>query len=146
MIRYETDDPTTLAGRTAFGEARGEPWEGKVAVCHVLLTRQLDGRHGPTIRDVALRRAQFSCFLPGPHRAAVDAFPLGRGEERAAGECLRAAVAVLAGRLPDPTHGATHYLARKLYDSPKCPKWAKEPPVKVSAEIGQHVFLVWVRW
>lgn len=50
---------------TVYGEARGEPYEGKVAVGSVILER-VDHREwdGDTIHEVCLMPYQFSCYLP----------------------------------------------------------------------------------
>lgn len=58
---------------TIYGEARGESYEGKVAVGSVILER-VDHRawDGTNIQDVCLMPYQFSCFLPDdPNFAAL---------------------------------------------------------------------------
>ncbi len=55
---------------TIYGEARGEPTEGKIAVGSVILER-VDHRDwdGKTIHEVCLKPWQFSCFnLRDPNR------------------------------------------------------------------------------
>ncbi len=55
-------EPQLLA-RCIWGEARGEPIQGKLAVAHVVLNRvKAQSYYGKTIRDVILKPWQFSCF------------------------------------------------------------------------------------
>lgn len=134
-----SDDDVTFGARTAFGEARGEPFVGKVAVVYTLKTRrESKGRWPNSIKGVGLQRFQFSCYDDGPHLPPV-LDPENSHDVKAWGECLRAASAVLCGRVPNPAPGANHYLTKKLYDSPKCPSWAKK--MAVVAVIGGHIFL-----
>lgn len=48
---------------TLYGEARGEPIAGKVAVANVILNRWHTGyRHKMNVKDVCLDKWQFSCW------------------------------------------------------------------------------------
>ena len=47
---------------TLFGEARGEPVEGLIAVGSVIRNRVKAARFGSTYRAVCLARWQFSCW------------------------------------------------------------------------------------
>lgn len=52
-----------ILARTIYGEARGEPWEGKIAVAWVVRNRaERGGWWGDTIREVCLKPWQFSCW------------------------------------------------------------------------------------
>ena len=54
-----------LLALVIYGEARGEPTEGKQAVGEVILNRvRKGGWFGDTIAKVVLKPYQFSCFLP----------------------------------------------------------------------------------
>jgi Cell Wall Hydrolase len=57
-----------------------------------------------------------------------------RADQKQFAECLRVARAVLAGRLPDPTAGATHFHRIGTPDPP----WAPEPAVR--RVFGAHEF------
>ena len=55
-------DESQIFGLTLYGEARGEPDEGKIAVGSVILERVKQGNRGKNIKEVCLWRKQFSCF------------------------------------------------------------------------------------
>ncbi len=58
---------------TLYGEVRGEPLEGQLAVASVLLNRKADGRWGQTFTSVCRAPWQFSCWNPtDPNRATLD--------------------------------------------------------------------------
>ncbi len=48
------------AARTLYGEARGEPEEGRRAVAHVFVNRYRDGRWGGSLGEVCQWPAQFA--------------------------------------------------------------------------------------
>ena len=68
-MRIRFDDLPVMA-RTVFGEARGEPHEGRLAVAHVILNRARSGGWWDAgVSEVCLKRWQFSCWNPGdPNR------------------------------------------------------------------------------
>lgn len=118
-----------ILARTIYGEARGEDWEGKIAVGHVVLNRAI--RRDTSAAHEAQRPWQFSCWNHNdPNRAKLLAVTEADAAFR---ECLRAAEAVLTGAEPDPTEGATHYHTPAV-----SPFWSrgKEP----CAVIGGHLF------
>ena len=56
-------DPLRAMAATVWGEARGEPFEGKVAVAWVIINRsRKPGWWGEDIRSVCSARWQFSCW------------------------------------------------------------------------------------
>jgi N-acetylmuramoyl-L-alanine amidase len=56
--------PAQVLALTIYGEARGEPTEGKIAVGSVILERvKQDGWYGKTIPEVCFKKWQFSCYL-----------------------------------------------------------------------------------
>ena len=131
-MRLRFDDLSVMA-RTVFGEARGEPHDGRMAVAHVILNRaRAGGWWGHGISEVCLKRWQFSCWNPGdPSRARLFQVEL---DDRDLLGCARACIEALSG-VPDPTAGATHYHALKL---PTPPRWARgRVPDLV---IGRHAF------
>ncbi len=137
MLRFE--DLAVMA-RTVFGEARGEPYEGRLGVAHCILNRVRadlgnDGKPdwwGEGITAVCLKPWQFSCWLPSdPNRARMLAT---EPDDPVMLACLKACVDALAGA-PDPTNGATHYFATTM---PSAPRWADgRVPDLV---IGRHAF------
>lgn len=127
-----------VMARTLYGEARGESYEGKIAVGHVIVNRsKRNGYGGPTISGVCRKRLQFSCWnsfdpmLPKINAATVEQLA----------DCIRAAVDVLTGKVADPTNGATHYLnpeATKKIRGGSLPDWADMK--KLTVKIGLHWF------
>ena len=122
------------AARTVWGEARGEDYNGKLAVASVIRNRVNNpGWWGHSLRGVCLKPYQFSCWNrddPNSDRIlAVDY------TNRTLRECLRAVLEALDSPL-DITHGATHYLVSTL--EPK-PNWYSRG--KEICRIGKHSFL-----
>lgn len=123
----------------AAGEAADQPAEGRIAVVYVVLNRVLytwEGRasFGATIKKVALRRRQFSCF--DDERRYDDMM-------EAASPCtkhkwaqeLRGQVwQALNGRVPDASCAADHYFAPALV----LPTWAAK--MRKVATVGAHDF------
>ena len=127
---------------TIWGEARGEPTAGRLAVASVIRNRLLAQRWGTTYRAVCLAPKQFSCWNVGDPNA-----PLLRrifdSENRVEAlrdpivrECYWIADGVLGDCLLPQVRDAQHYYATWLAHPPT---WAKTG--RVVATIGQHVFL-----
>jgi len=109
----------------AYHEARGEPFDGIVAVCHVVLNRQV-AKH-ITVKAVVLAPMQFS-WANGDARPAIkdyESFQM----------CMAAAMRAYEERFDGNTLlGADHYYA----DYIKMPRWAQN--MKQVAKIGRHIF------
>jgi spore germination cell wall hydrolase CwlJ-like protein len=124
---------------TLWGEAAGRPVravEGVAAVvmARVRLAAAPDGpRHlGMGVAGVCRAPFQFPCWLPGHARQAAMRDPA-IVEDPAFTMCRRIAARALAGALPDPTGGATHY-----HPADSLPRWAVgQVP---TAELGGLVF------
>jgi len=128
---------------TLFGEARGEPMEGMLAVAAVIRNRVKadlghDGKAdwwGEGYRGVCLKDKQFSCWNDGDptqlavlEHAATIASP---GPKMHL--LLWIAQGTVHGYLSDTLFGATHYHATRI-----TPSWiATMIPV---AQRGQHIF------
>lgn len=139
-------DQVMVLARTLWGEARGEDRLGREMVASVIMNRvNLDlGRDGKPdwwgegVVAVCLMPWQFSCWLAGdPNRAKLmavtEADPVFR-------DCVEIARAAIAGRLPDATGGATHYLNVPLVlkTANKLPVWATD--ANRTAAHGRHTF------
>lgn len=139
---YSTDDELMLA-KTLYGEARGEPEQGQIAVAWVIRNRasrlnfagNLYGKEGAIAR-VCRAPYQFSCWNSGdPNRPLLDALTPAQLDRQ-----MRIADAVLTGRATDITKGADHY------HTVEAPSWANQwPPYwatvfSESARFGGHVF------
>jgi len=116
-----------------WGEARGEPFEGKVAVAWVVKNRaESNWRGQSTYSRVLIDPKQFSCFNDGNPNLVKMTMPW-LWEPDALMECFKAAMAVHYGMIPDPTDGSNHY-AR--YDCR--PSWCED--MQFVATIGDHNF------
>lgn len=138
------------AVKTLWGEARGERFEAKAAVFHVLLARQAvakafklrTGNNHPlygdgTLAGVCLAPYQFSCRNQGdPNAAKIDALTLpdAMGDPSFL-DCLGAANAALTGRERPAAPGVLHYHVAGMANPPA---WAAgKTPI---AHLGAHVF------
>lgn len=106
-----------------YWEARGEPFEGQVAVAAVVLNRVRHPEFPNTIRGVIFERGQFQ---PVSERAYDPAMPIPAG-------IYRAVDMALAGH--DPSMGALFFYNPRISRNPSF--WAKRPVVR---QIGNHVF------
>jgi len=125
---HSTLDIETLA-RTIWGEARGEPQQGKVAVAWVVLNRAAGKKK---LGEVCRAKWQFSCWNPDdPNRAKMANVTLADPVYR---DCMLAALSVVQGRAgPDPTEGSKHYHTKDV-----TPYWSRgKVPV---CQIGAHLF------
>lgn len=131
-----TETVETVA-KTLWGEARGEPELGKVAVAAVIVNRariaEARGGYwwGDDIVGVCRKPAQFSCWNENDPNA--DKIAALDGEDPVYRDCLRLARRAVNGQLSDPTDGATHYHALGVN-----PFWARGQ--KPTARIGNHLF------
>lgn len=126
-----TEREIDVLARTVYGEARNQPWLGKLAVAYVILNRaRRAGWWGSDVIEVCLHPKQFSMWnTRDPNRIAALRADLSDAAFR---ECLRAAVTAFGGAAPDPTGGADHYHHRDI-----APKWAVG---KAYRSIGDHRF------
>ena len=116
-----TSDVQLLA-RAINGEARGEPYEGQVAVGAVILNRMEDSRFPNTIAGVIYQKGQFSCVTDGQFDVAIDE----------ASTVYKAAEEAMNGA--DPTNGALYFYNPSKTKS----KWLFS--LKTTTTIGKHVF------
>jgi spore germination cell wall hydrolase CwlJ-like protein len=129
--------PAEVLALTLWGEAADRPVRAMEAVASVVITRVRlaaapggPAHLGRGVAGVCRAPFQFACWHPGhPRRRALAELPDGAE----LGACRRVAARAIAGALPDPTGGATHYHAAELL-----PRWAlgRVP----EAEIGGLVF------
>lgn len=116
------DDMVNLLARLVNGEARGEPYEGQVAVAAVILNRVKSPKFPNTIASVIYQKSQFSCVTDGQFNEPIDE---NSTVYKAAQEAMNGS---------DPTNGALYF-----YNPSKTQnKWLFSlPTVKT---IGKHVF------
>ena len=136
---------------TLWGEARGEPIEGRIAVGCVIRNRLAMPHRfraaAATYRAICLAPHQFSCWAPtggAENYAAVMrlAARMAQGrplEDLRLDECLWLADGLMSGVVLDRTQGATMYWAPKAMLPPgRVPTWAEGRTTEV---IGSQVFL-----
>lgn len=127
-----------IAALTVWAEARGQPWEGQLAVAYVIRNRaEAPGWWGHGVAGVCQAPYQFSCWnakvSQGSQRdRLMDVKTL---QHPAMVTAMQAVDVAFAGTQPDPTHGATYYCTKAVVDKTS---WARGKTP--SAIIGAHVF------
>jgi len=120
--------------RTIVFEATGETEIGMAAVAHVILNRARAGRWGDNIKEVVLKPWQFEPWMT--RRSEMERMS---PEDERYRDAARIADAVLAGDMPDPTAGATHFLNPVIVKKRRggtLPKWARGEGLP----FGRHTF------
>lgn len=118
---YSSND-TYLLARAVYGEARGEPYLGQVAVAAVILNRVKNSAFPNTISGVIYQSGAFTCVSDGQINLTPNS------------TALQAAKDALSGW--DPTNGCLYYYNPKTATSSWI--WSRE----VRLVIGQHNFCV----
>ena len=118
------DDMVKLLARLINGEARGEPYEGQVAVGAVIMNRVKSPKFPNTIAGVIYQKGQFSCVTDGQINADFE-------DETTV---YKAAQDAMNGS--DPTNGALFFYNPAKTKS----KWLYSLPVV--ATIGDHRFAI----
>ena len=109
-----------LLARLVHGEARGEPYKGKVAVAAVVLNRVKSSSFPNTIAGVIYQRGAFDAVSDGQINMQPD------------NESIRAARDAMNGW--DPSNGCLYYYNPKTATS----RWMLSRPVLL--HIGHHAF------
>ncbi|MBQ9300680.1 MAG: spore cortex-lytic enzyme [Clostridia bacterium] len=117
-----TESESYLLARLVHGEARGEPYTGKVAVAAVVLNRVRSAAFPNTISGVIFQAGAFDCVRDGQIWLTPDS------------ESIRAANDALAGW--DPTSGCIYYYNPATATS----SWIWSREVRLS--IGAHSFAI----
>lgn len=120
-----------VLARTVYGEAEGEPFDGKLAVAWVVLNRQEKPQWPNSVIEVCLQPKQFSCWNEGSHRS-VAALKVDLDND-AFRDCYLAAIGSFQGYLPSPVGDADHYHAASVQ-----PGWADR--LHFVKQIQNHVF------
>ena len=133
-----TEKDLDILARTLWGEARGESLAGQIAVAWTIRNRVNDGNAkswwGEGYAGVCQKPYQFSCWNKNDPNFAY----LSGAKQIPFREFAQAKIAaeqVMAGKVPDPTCGATHYYATTM---PKSPVWVKG--AKQTLKLGRHIF------
>ncbi len=131
------DDPTVVAeserclAQAVYFEARGEPYEGQLAVAQVVLNRVQDERYPGNICAVVCENETWR------HRCQFSFACDGRSDQpknlAAWIDALKTARLASTGHLRDLTYASTHYHAEYVN-----PKWAVR--FQRTVKIGRHAF------
>lgn len=111
-----------LLARCVYGEARGEPYVGKVAVAAVVLNRVKSSSFPNTIAGVIYQNGAFTAVSDGQFYLTPDA------------DAYRAARDALNGW--DPTYGCLYYYNPKTFVN----SWILSRQIRLN--IGKHAFAV----
>ena len=131
------DKQLDCLAKNIYHEAKGEPFEGKVAVAQVTINRANSGQFPSDICKVVYQKnvvyekvlCQFSWYCDGKSDIMRNA---SKREE-----IIKFTEYVLSNKFDlDITDGATHYHADYVY-----PAWAKTKTKTI--EIGDHIFYRW---
>lgn len=115
-----SDNDLMLLSKLVAGEARGESYEGQVAVAAVVINRVLDPRFPDSIEEVIYQKNAFSVVLDGSiNRTPTDS-------------ACKAAKEALYGT--DPTHKAVYFWNPEIATC----KWINR--LNPYLRIGNHVF------
>lgn len=135
-----------VAALTIYGESRGEPIEGQIAVGNVIKNRASAWKK--SIIDVCIQPEQFSCWNENdpnfPQLMAlaklIEGCYTGSGYfgNDAYNQCRYLMIGIADGTIGDNTKGALNYLTLELATGPNCPAWAKN--MKGVKHIGNQVF------
>lgn len=109
-----------LISQVIYGEARGEPYEGQVAVGAVLLNRVSDSRFPNSVAGVVYESGAFTCVSDGQVNLTPDS------------SAKKAAQDAINGW--DPTHGCVYYFNPNTATS----SWIWSRPQVLT--IGKHIF------
>ncbi len=109
-----------LLARIVYGEARGEPYKGKVAVAAVVLNRVESSSFPNSVSGVAYQSGAFDAVKDGQINLSPDE------------ESIRAARDAMNGY--DPTNGCLYY----HNPAKSTNKWMLSQPITVT--IGNHAF------
>lgn len=133
------DDPDVIyITQTVYGEARGESWNAKLGVAHVIVNRKKAKRRyfGRSIKTIVQKPQQFSCWNHRDPNCPKIHDPLKHESVDTWLECYVAARLVLRGKVIDNTRGALWYIDESIIDDP--PSWVAK--LKLSAKHGRLYF------
>jgi spore germination cell wall hydrolase CwlJ-like protein len=127
ITAYDID----IAARTVWGEARGEPLDGKLAVAWVIRNRaEKGGWFGEGLAGVSMKPWQFSVWNKNDvnREKLLELKKDSRGYQQALAVVARSLVTP-----DDPTHGANHYHTKDIF-----PHWAEDADAVLN--VGNHLF------
>lgn len=133
--RLLDDRDVDIVARTLWGEARGEGRVGMTGVACVIRNRvRHPGRWGEDYRSVCLAPGQFQAWGLWRTSLARARLLAVTGADPSFTTAIAVAVAVMAGKMPDITGGATCYYRVGT----RRPGWARG--LRPTCRIGHHLF------
>lgn len=117
-----TEEEYDLLARAVYSEARGEPFQGQVAIAAVILNRVEHENFPDTIKNVIFQPAAFTAVQDGQFWLTPDSTAYAAAEEALAGN--------------DPSGGAVYYYNPATSSN----QWIRSR--QVITAIGKHVFAV----
>jgi hypothetical protein len=123
-------DQHEILAANAYAEARGEGFEGMIAVTNVVRHRKNDPEFPKTYYDVITQPNQFS-WLNSGKSIVID-------DEKSWELAQRVADLELKGKLPDLVNGARFYANPRKVDISRHQWVVKYQPL---AEVGRHVYM-----
>lgn len=111
-----------LMAQVVYGESRGEPYEGKVAVASVILNRVVSNEFPNTVNEVIFQPKAFSCVVDG----SINVIPTT--------ECFNAVYDAIYGY--DPTGEAVFFYNPSIATC----SWMQSVDKTDTISIGQHLF------
>lgn len=136
---FRDDTEEMLLSRAIFGEGRGLPDEGKIAIAWSIKNRVDDSRWPNNYHDVILQKSQFSAFRENDPNWKYVTNPLyGINPKQLAvwEKCYEIAGLVILGEIKDSTGGVNHYFS----DYIDYPSWTKSKNAKFIIKIGNTLF------
>ena len=138
-----TQDDLDILARTIAAEARSESVLGQAAVAHVALNR-LVSQHGgkENLTDILLAKKQFSAWNKRQNYTNMKNVYINKNDPSYE-NAKSISIAVLDGRITDPTYGSNHYYANKGLNKISTPYWYNEQLKKAKTnryQIGNHLF------
>jgi len=124
-----------ILAKTIQAEAGNQGAQGMLAVGSVIMNRAKASGYGGSIQDVILKPGQFS-----PWNSETNYAGGAQGQDMmnlvAGPQAYAAADAVLSGKAPDPTSGATHFYNPDISN----PSWGAEKQGGDWTRINSHLF------
>ena len=134
-INWDEFSDEELLFMLAFGEARGEPVECQIGVCHVAVNRaKRPGWWGKTLREVILKPYQFSSFNEDDPNFQKLFEPDKHERPEVIKQLWWVVEGVIQEKIMDNTGGATYYHDTSI----KPPVWVSI--LQVSKRMGKLIF------
>lgn len=119
---FLTKNDINLMAAVVYGESKGEPYDGKVAVASVILNRVINPQFPNSVKGVITQKNAFSCVINGNIPLTKDS------------ACYKAVYDAISGY--DPTNNSCFFYNPKIATC----NWMKNVRKTNQKQIGQHVF------